>query len=83
VSYSKDAEVPPLPIEAKRVISKRLVELFYDGTKEEQRKYFSSLFGAERVYAIFWWQRETQNPDWRKSDPHQGKPMKAHLSLVR
>jgi hypothetical protein len=35
------------------------------------------------AYAKFWCQREVSNPEWRKTDPHQGNPMKAHLSLVR
>lgn len=87
MSYTKEAPVPPLPIEAKRVISKHLVELFFvrkhDSDWNDIKKYLATLPTAEKAYAKFWLEREYKNPNWRQEDPHQGKPMKAHLSLVR
>lgn len=86
MSYAKDSPVPPLPIEAKRVISKRLVELYHDTSESRNSDllaYLCKLSKEENAYARFWLSREKFNPEWRKEDPHQGKPMKAHLSLVR
>jgi len=87
MQYTEDIPVPPLPIERKREISKLLVLVFNDPYIKDKMAYLSSIkrqFTKEEwLYAEFWWKREVANPEWRKKDPHQGKPARAHLSLVR
>jgi len=84
--YTPDSPVPPLTVRAKIRVTQAIRDIVWDTQESEV---FNSIKAhnwetpEEKEYAIFWWLREQQNPNWRDKDEQRKTPIRAQLRAVQ